>query len=231
MSYAPGFLAAVGLCAAAAFSPATAGGPVEAAAPAGAATLPAPAEDWTGFYVGIAAAQPTGDNTWDLPSLELWLVPGDWSGTRPILTLGHDWQRGRLTFGAALSLGSGEIAAAPQSDVFFTCFRCETVVGDLITLRGRAGLAAGKTLFYASGGFAQAKVSGTSGGGLTTVNSDRLTGWTLGLGVERQIGDRISLTASYDHTDLGSIDLSRHVAGTVSDIDFGLMQIGVNYRW
>lgn len=194
-------------------------------------TTPSQASDWSGSYVGLSAGRPTGDNTWSIDASDLSLVPGDWSGTLPRLTLGHDWQRGRLTYGAALSLSSGDISAAPQSDVFFSCFECNTVVSDLLTLRVRAGLSAGKTLVYAAGGLAQGDVSGTSGDGQTVVNSDRLTGWTLGLGVERQIAQQISLTASYDHTDLGSIALDGHVDGTDSSIEFGLMQIGVNYRW
>jgi outer membrane immunogenic protein len=226
-----GQLAAAGILCVVACTAALAGGPVETAPAEPAPFALAEPGDWSGFYAGIAAARPKGDNTWRLRDLELSLIPDDWSGTLPVLTLGRDWQRGRLTFGAALTLASGEISASPQSDVFLTCFRCDTVVSDLITLRGRAGLASGRMLFFASGGFAQADVAGTSGAGATTVNSATLTGWTLGLGVERRIGDKLSLTASYDHTDLGAIDLSRHVTGTDSKIDFNLMQIGVNYRW
>ncbi|MDP3194457.1 outer membrane protein [Tabrizicola sp.] len=231
-----GPLAAAGILCVIACSAALAGGPVETAPAVSAPAEPAPLalavpEDWSGFYIGIAAARPRGDNTWRLNDLDLSLIPSDWSGTLPILTLGRDWQRGRLTFGAALSLANGEISASPQSDLFLSCFRCDTVVSDLITLRGRAGLATGKMHYFATGGFAQADVAGTSGAGATTVNSATLTGWTLGLGVERRIAEKLSLTASYDHADLGALDLSGHVAGTDSSIDFSLMQIGVNYRW
>ena len=228
MTYRTGLLAAASLLALLGASPAISGGPVTT--PDLVEALPPP-DDWSGFYLGIAAAQPSGDNTWDLPALALFLVPDRWSGSLTLLTLGHDWQRGRLTFGGALTLANGDISAAPQSDTFFTCFSCATEVSNLITLRGRTGLASGRMLYYASGGFARADVAATSGAGLTTVNSGTLTGWTLGVGVERRIGEKLSLTASYDHTDLGSLDLSGHVAGTVTTVDFGLMQIGLNYRW
>ena len=188
--------------------------------------------DWSGYYVGLSAGQPTGDNNWDQPALtDHSTLSDDWSGTLPILTVGRDWQRGRLTFGAAVSLSSGEITAAPQPGIFLLCNDCDTVVRDLMTLRGRAGLAAGKMHYFATGGFAQADVTGTSGNGQTTVNSGTRAGWTLGIGVERRLGENISLTAAYDHTDLGSIPLEGHAAGTISEINFGLMQIGVNYRW
>lgn len=225
-----GLLSAIGTFVVFACTSALAGGPVVVDAPVAPVVSAAPT-DWSGFYVGLAAAKPTGDNNWDLPRLALELVADSWSGTLPILTVGHDWQRGNLTFGAALSLAPGKITAAPQSAVFFSCSRCNTVVSDLMTLRGRVGFASGRMHYFATGGFARADVAGTSGGGQTTVNSGTMNGWTLGLGVEHRLNEKLSLTASYDHTDLGTIDLSGHVPGTVSDIDFGLIQVGLNYRW
>lgn len=193
---------------------------------------PVQTTDWSGYYVGLSATQPTGDNYWDRPALgDHATLSDDWSGTLPILTVGRDWQRGGLTFGAAFSLSSGEITAAPQPGIYLLCNDCDTIVSDLMTLRARAGLAAGKMHFFATGGFAEADVAGTSGGGQTTVNSGTLSGWTLGLGVERRLGEKISLTAGYDHFDLGAITLERHNPGAISKIEFGLMQLGVNYRW
>lgn len=193
---------------------------------------PGQTTDWSGYYVGLSAAKPTGDNYWDRPALgDHATLTDDWSGNLSILTVGRDWQRGQFTFGAAFSISSGEITASPQPGFYLLCNECDTIINDLMTLRGRAGLAEGKMHFFATGGFAEADVAGTSGAGQTTVNSDRLSGWTLGLGVERRIGEKLSLTASYDHFDLGAITLERHNPGAISEIEFGLMQIGVNYRW
>lgn len=188
--------------------------------------------DWSGYYVGLSAARPTGDNYWDRPALgDHATLSDDWVGSLPILTVGRDWQRGQFTFGAAFSLSSDEITASPQPGIFLLCNDCDTIVSDLMTLRGRAGLAAGKVHVFATGGLARADVAGTSGGGQTTVNSDTLSGWTLGLGVERSLGEQLSLTAGYDHFDLGEITLERHNPGAISKIEFGLLQVGVNYRW
>lgn len=230
MAFRSALLAAASLLVIGTGSTVSAGGPIVVEAPE-AAPGAAAASDWSGYYVGVSTAQPQGDTTWDLPRLAFSLTPGEWSGTLPALTLGRDWQRGRLTFGAALSLSNGEISARPVGDPNFSCFECDTVVSDLKTLRGRAGLAAGKMHYFITGGFAEADVAGTSGSGRTTVNSGKLTGWTLGLGLERKLTDNITLSASYDKVDLGSIILDRHVPGTIAEIDFGLMQIGVNYRW
>lgn len=224
-------LAQAGILSVAAASAVQAGGPVLAEEPAPAAA-PAATNDWSGYFIGLASARPSGDNAWDLPALEDHaLVPDSWTGRLTTVTLGHDWQRGRLTFGTAISRSNGEITAAPQPGIYLLCNDCNTIVSDLTTLRARAGIAAGKTHLFATGGYARADVAGTSGGGQTTVNGATLTGWTLGLGVERQISSRLSLTASYDHTDLGTITLDRHVPGTIAEIDFDLMQFGLTYRW
>ena len=73
-----------------------------------------PAPDWTGFYFGAALATPHGDNFWTVTNLtDHDLVPDRWDGEAAMLTFGHDWQRGRLTFGAMLSVGHGTISAMP----------------------------------------------------------------------------------------------------------------------
>ncbi|WP_295078661.1 outer membrane beta-barrel protein [Tabrizicola sp.] len=214
-----GFLAAVLLGTSAVFAE-----PIQTA-------TPVQTTDWSGYYVGLSAARPTGDNTWRVSEFELFLIPDEWSGTLSTLSLGRDWQIGRLIFGAVLGVSNGEIAAQPQSDIWYTCFQCDTLISNLVSLRGRAGLDLGKTMVYAAGGVTQADVAGTSGNRQTVVNSDTLVGWTLGVGLERKITGQISLTAGYDFTDLGNIALERHVEGTDTSIEFGLMQIGVNYRW
>ena len=100
--------------------------------------------------------------------------------------------------------------------------------------RLRIGYAAGKTLFYLTGGYAQSHArvtsidSFTNPGGLaaigncignptcqanfgpegpvvtTAVESHALGGWTAGAGVEHKIGKALSIGLDYRHTDLGS---------------------------
>jgi outer membrane immunogenic protein len=190
-----------------------------------------PAEDWQGFYFGAAIATPRGDNTWRVEDLDLELVPGFWTRGTQVFTLGHDWQKGRLTYGAFLSVGNGVFEASPTSSAFFSCVDCETVVSNLITLRGRAGYATGNTLFFASGGLARANVLATNVSGAVVINDDGLNGWTLGVGAEHRIGGNLTVAVSYDHFDLGTLDLSGYVASTGSDIDFGTVQVGMNLHW
>lgn len=189
-------------------------------------------DDWSGLYFGAALATADGDNTWSLTSLaDHDLVPAPWTGSAAILSLGHDWQRGRLTFGALVSLGDGSFGATPGDGPFFNCSDCETLVDGLVTLRGRAGFVAGDTLFFGSGGLARATVTATDLGGLTEIASATLDGWTAGLGIEHRIGENLSVAVSYDHIDLGTLDLDSFVPTTESDITLRLMQVGMNVRW
>lgn len=193
---------------------------------------PAPPTDWTGLYFGAALATTQGDNSWRVEDLDDHeLIPGPWSRGVPVLTLGHDWQKGNLTYGAAVSVNVGTIEAMPTSAVFFTCVTCETEVSHLITLRGRAGYATGNTLLFASGGYARANALATNVGGAVTVGDDSLDGWTLGIGAERRIGDILTLAVSYDHVDLGKLDLSDYFRNTSSAIRFDQVQVGMNVRW
>lgn len=222
MRYGPDFLSAA-LLALALCSPVLANEPVGHGDPA---------PDWTGFYFGAALATPQGDNFWSVTTLaDHDLVSDRWYGEAAMLTLGHDWQRGRLTFGASLSVGHGAITATPANGLYLTCVSCDTRVSKLVSLRGRAGIVSGETLFFASGGFARAHVEATNVGGLVPVNHAKLSGWTAGLGMEHRIGDTLTLALSYDHVDLGALDLSAYVPLTKTDITFGLMQVGMNLRW
>lgn len=188
--------------------------------------------DWTGFYFGAAVAKPQGDNSWRVESLDDHeLIPGPWNGGVSAYSLGHDWQRGNLAFGAALSLYTGDLVATPTSGFFFTCVNCQTEISHLVTLRGRAGFAMDNTLLFASGGYARADALATNVGGAVTIADASLEGWTLGVGVEQRIGDIVTLAVSYDHVDLGKLDLSNYLDTTTSQVEFDQLQVGMNVRW
>ena len=205
--------------------PALAGGPTLAAGE------PAPADavsDWQGLHFGISAARPNGDNFW-VTGFEYDddTAPADWSGNLSTLSLGYDWQRGKLVYGVTLAVSSGDLVAEPNR-----CAGCQTTIDKLKTFRGRVGYALGKTLLYATAGVAkshsQASTFGRSG---IEVVADDLTGWTAGIGVERFVSDKITLSAEYLHTDLGRMELHAILGPqSYTDISFGLLQLGVNYR-
>lgn len=212
------------------WTPALAGGPITLGA-APDSPLVAPVADWSGPYLGFALTTPRGGNAWASRELDLSLVPDGWDGSAVVLTLGHDWQRGKLTYGALLSVSNGDYSAAPTNAPFINCADCDTRVSDLITLRGRAGFVAGQTLFFASGGLAHANVTATNLFGLWVIGDTGMTGWTAGLGLERRLGENLSFTMSYDHVDLGTMDLPDYLPTGYTDIDLGIVQVGMNVRW
>lgn len=193
---------------------------------------PDAAADWSGYHFGFALATPRGDNTWRQNTDGQELAPGDWNGSAMVLAFGRDWQSDRMTYGAQISYGDGSYTAVPTDFAFISCPSCRTTASDLLRLTGRVGFAAGSTHLFASGGIAKANVLATQLSGLLVEANTSMTGWTVGVGVERRIGDNLSLALSYDHVDLGTLPLPTYVppnGETIVEVD--LLQVGMNVRW
>lgn len=187
--------------------------------------------DWSGPYVGLALAAPLGGNSWRQGSSGLELVPGDWRGNALVLSLGHDWQRSRMTYGVRIDYGTGSHIAHPHNADFINCSVCATEVDSLMTLTGRVGLAAGKSHLFAEGGLARGSVTATYLGGLLAYADTDMTGWTLGIGAERQVGHDLSLMLRYDHIDLGTLPLPAYLPTGETQVNIGRMQVGLTTRW
>lgn len=190
-----------------------------------------PPADWSGLSFGFALATPRDGNFWRQAFDGLELEPGPWQGSAMVLSLGHDWQKGMLTYGAQLAYGNGEYTARPDFGEFISCAGCATEASDVFTLTGRIGIAAGNTRLFATGGVARANVTTTNTFGLQVYSDTAMKGWTLGLGVEQQIGDGLSLAVSYDRVDLGTLPLPAYLPTGETDVNFGRMQIGMNVHW
>lgn len=187
--------------------------------------------DWSGMRFEFALATPRGGNFWREGSSDLELVPGDWRNVAPVFSIGRDWQTGMLTFGAHLSFAPRPHLAFPQDAEFINCADCATQVSDVLTLTARLGLAAGKTLLFADAGKARGSVVATNLFGLLTYADTSLSGWTIGVGAERQIGDGVSLSVRYDHIDLGTLPLPDYLPTGSSKIELDRMQVGMTLRW
>lgn len=208
-----------------------AGGPIVVADDAPVAAAPE-AIDWSGLRLGIAFGKPSGENFWAERGVPVESNAGDWSGTMPSVSVGYDWQRGNLVYGAVLSVHGGDMSANPTTGNGFTCSGCEMSVDKLATLRGRLGWSLGKTLVFASAGAARANAVGSALDGMFTIGEDKLSGWIAGLGLEHFISPKLTVSAEYLHTDLGRLELpTRCFVDCYTDIEFGMVQLGINYRW
>ena len=101
---------------------------------------------------------------------------------------------------------------------------------------GRIGFAAGRTLFYAKGGWAfldagerfSTTAAFTVRQGVGTFN-----GWTLGGGVEHMLDRSWSVKLEYQHFDFGREDFSL-TPGTFrfkDDLNVDTVKVGLNYRF
>lgn len=110
------------------------------------------------------------------------------------------------------------------------------------TIRGRAGVAVGDALFYATGGvaFVNADFCGADGECETDGDEDlaftkTLTGYTVGAGAEVKLTDRISVKGEYLFVDGLDFDKQYDVAFPEQKAEFSteahIFRIGVNYAF
>jgi outer membrane immunogenic protein len=194
---------------------------------------PATAQDWTGFYAGVFAGVPLGDNTWEERGVPTAATPGDFEGTVGGIVLGYDQQVGTWLWGVALDASFGDILARGTDSPGFGCFTgfCNTEVTDQVTLRGRIGMpiGGGSTLPYVTAGITRADVRGFTD---SLNGAATLDGWVAGVGVEHSFGGRWSAFAEYLHTDLGRMELPLGCGlDCFTDVSYGTIRAGLNWRF
>ena len=105
---------------------------------------------------------------------------------------------------------------------------------NLSTIRARAGYTLGDTLFYVTGGYAQAELEFSMNNELGIVGSDSgwTSGWTLGGGVDVALSEAVSLGVEYLYVDLDDMDYE------VDDLTFNhemdgihSIRLGMNYAF
>ncbi len=180
---------------------------------------PAPADSWSGFYIGAQAGYIWGDADTGIGSYNVdGFAGGLYAGYNWLLQDGFlvgieadgNWMSGddKLTVGSI----SGTIEQKWES-----------------SLRLRVGKVIDDTWMpYVTGGVAWTKLDydfGTGGSG-----SDTYTGWTVGGGIEYKLTENVHAKLEYRYADYG--DKSIPVAG-VGKIDYTSHQVylGVSYKF
>lgn len=196
-----------------------------------------PLHDWTGAYAGASFLP-------NLQYLSAGVYDGGTTGSEfavPVgLTAGQNWQAGNFVWGI-----EGDIFTGGNSTRIQT-YDLDYVVHSewnwSASLRGRAGIATGAALLYATGGVAIADITAWSCDSDTNCNSvndsdvdsaidGTLMGLVAGLGVEYALTDNISAVAEYRYTGFPS--------EYGSDIDYPTdftnyrhgVRLGINYRF
>lgn len=165
----------------------------------------APVADWQGAYAGITLGYAFGGDD-DIgarpPGIDI--GSADVSGANAGLRLGYRWQRDRWVVGPEIAYVAGDI-----NDSFdFTALgggEFESEVNDMLGVRLKTGyLVRPDTLLYGIAGWQDGDFTYVVNG--TDIDYDA-DGYVLGLGVERRLTDRMSVTGEYEYADFGSTDV------------------------
>ena len=185
-----------------------------------------PATNWSGFYIGAMGGYGS-ENTSDQ-----FAIKGGFGGG----TVGYNWQFGQFVAGIE---GDGAFADINNSvtQVFpgVGSLTASAKVDALATIRGRFGVAFDQVLLYGTAGLALAdtKIS-ASGLGLNLSDSQTMTGWTAGAGIEWMFMPRWSVKAEYLYRSFGSQTFfASQVPGGISTgtLNINSGQVGINYHF
>lgn len=190
---------------------------------------PAPG-DWQGGYAGITLGYAFGGDDdigvrppgVDIGSAEL-------SGANAGLRLGYRWQRDRWVVGPEVAYVAGDI-----NDSFdFANLgggEFESEVNDMLGLRLKTGyLVRPDTLVYGIAGWQEGDFTYNVNGTDFDYDAD---GYVLGLGVERKLTDRMSVTGEYEYANFGSTDVEL-APGVVSVAtpEHSNVKLGLNFSF
>jgi len=202
---------------------------------------------------GMAAAQkwsgPYGALTFSLPSSSYSgrdltgsgaPFPGDGKGTLDGSfaggAIGFDFRRGDLVFGGEVSILGGTadgVEACSNTD-----FTCAAELKAPSALRARLGtLLTPDVLLYGSLGVAQAKAEFESFDTTTTPrtrvggSSNTLTGYTIGVGLDYAVNNRVALRAAAHYYDFGSEVYTINVDALSGQVDLMTLDLSVLFRF
>jgi len=194
--------------------------------------------DWTGFYVGLHGGGAGSRIGWQYVAGGNASHSG--SGAFGGVQAGYNVQNGAWVFGGEADLSYADIDGdTPCPNPVFSC---NSDIGWLGSVRGRAGYAFDNLLLYGTAGlgFGSVRIEtvDTAGGAIppsgTPVNGERKTrvGWTAGAGAEMAFSDAWSVKGEYLYYDLGR---STYVVDNLNEVSartrVHTFKVGVNFRW
>lgn len=193
---------------------------------------PAPAYNWTGFYMGLNLGYSFGNErtNWTVAGVPVGTTSAKMDGILGGGQAGYNWQSGSWVLGIEADIqGTGErgtstISRSVTTDPCFPVAVCPITTTAALsnqeklswfgTVRGRLGVTpTDRALIYATGGLAYGEVQ-TIGSetvaGATVAGSTNTThaGWTVGGGVEWALWGSNNWTAKveYLYVDLGTVN-------------------------
>jgi outer membrane immunogenic protein len=179
--------------------------PLPQQAPVAYVPVVAPVYNWGGIYVGINGGWGFGSANWTAtPTAAFGGLSSTANDNGGVVggTLGFNYQMNSFVFGVEGDFDYSGINTGTSSTICTFSGNCQTGNNWLATLRGRAGYAADRVLFYITAGGAFGSIQTTFNGGGT--NTTTQAGWTAGAGVEWAFADNWSAKFEYLYVNLGN---------------------------
>jgi outer membrane immunogenic protein len=189
--------------------------------------VPPPVYNWGGVYIGVNGGYGFGTAKWTPSggSANSVSANGGIAGG----TLGFNYQVGALVMGVEGDFDWSGINSSTAGNVCVVTGNCQTGNTWLSTLRGRAGFAADRVLFYGTAGGAFGNEQLTSG---SVTNTRTQAGWTAGAGVEYAIDRNWTAKVEYLYVNLGTATCTTACATPTSvALTDNLIRVGVNYKF
>lgn len=195
-----------------------------------------PVADWAGGYAGLTlgyAFNGKDEVGVDQPEVgtpnELKL-----NGVNAGVHVGYRWQKNRWVFGPELGYEGGNI-----KDSFSTGgYDAESKIKNVLALRMKTGyLLDNGMLVYGIAGVARAKVDYSvvgdgDSGPIGVDTSFSRTGYIVGLGAEKKLNERMSLTGEYEYANFGKEVLEDGAgASTRATPKFHNVKLGLNFKF
>lgn len=196
-----------------------------------------PVTAWAGGYVGATLGYAFGgDDRVGLSDSADGSFLGDigelkLKGANGGIRAGYRWQFDKWVVGPELGFEFGDIKGDTRGTIASVAgdISAESKIKNVVALRLKTGYAvAPDMLVYGIAGIGYADIDYTVGG---QTEGYKKSGYILGLGVEKQINERVSLTGEYEFADFGKKDLGYGSVDSEATPKYSNIKVGVNYRF
>ena len=189
---------------------------------------------WTGLYVGANAGYAFGKSSQrdtEMVADGAYNIKGGMIGG----AVGYNWQIQSYVYGLEADASFASIAGS-SSICGVDPHVCGTKSDAFGTVRARGGYAIDKSLIYATGGLAMARIKaydvGFSGTPGQSGTADKF-GWTVGAGVEQKLDAHWSVKAEYLYAKFARATYFTLAGYSPEKVDLSanIVRVGVNYKF
>ncbi|SMO76522.1 outer membrane immunogenic protein [Paracoccus laeviglucosivorans] len=199
------------------------------------AEVEAPVGAWQGGYAGLTLGYAfKGDDRVGLTDSASNTFLGDigeaeLKGANAGIRAGYRWQRGNWVFGPEVGIEGGDIKGDTSGTLLGTDLEAEGKVNHMVALRFKTGYTVRPDmLVYGIAGVGRVDMDYELNG---IEDSFSKTGYILGLGVEKQINEKWSVTGEYEYANFGKEDLQFGGLDTEATPKYNNLKVGVNFRF